>query len=432
MFYAGDKPAKRIFLKGEAGCGKTFFCLKLLDTWCQVKQSQTVSDDVLHQCLAVFDLVFYLPLRHFEGNLASVKDMIGQTVSEQCLKLVSVGGIHCLVILDGLDESPVTFRELPSMHGIVSYVLLCTTRPWKLTQLQVKFIPDDKIVQILGLQPRSEKQVLEYVLVNFYGLKKETDEFKMKFQKYSSMFKESGLESLVKVPMMLTALCCIWYEEDLFSKQSKDRKDHASVDSSTVRTSITYTYLSLVDSMIRRADEKCDLRSLLTQVYPSPRTNIPKILALFSYIHSFIGALLPLCRLAYTDWVFGETKLVFQKDELVREIGHPIVEIALKVGLISQTKAPGRFHQHNVSVSFYHKTMQEFLAAIHLTCTGTDDIRSYCTSLDKVMDVANIIMFGIALDPSFCHDVSKHVMGHCQCRPGCTTVQTDIWLQRQS
>ena len=151
--------------------------------------------------------------------------------------------------------------------------------------------------------------------------------------------------------------------------------------------------------------------SLLTQAAPLPQTNIPKILKSFSYIHSFLYALLPLCRLAYNDLVSSETKLVFQKNELERKIGPPLVEIALKVGLISQTKAPGRFHQQNVSVNFYHKSVQEFLAAVHLTCTDTDDIRSYCTSLDKVMNVANIIKFGIALDPSFYQDVSKHVMG---------------------
>ena len=84
------------------------------------------------------------------------------------------------------------------------------------------------------------------------------------------------------------------------------------------------------------------------------------------------------------------------------------MEIALKVGIISQTKAPGRFHQQNVSVNFYHKSVQEFLAAVHLTCTYTDDIRSYCTSMDKVMNVANIITFIMGLDPSFCSSVSKH------------------------
>ena len=412
MFYTAHKPVKRIFMKGEAGCGKTFFCLKLLNTWCQVKHSKIVSDDVLQQCLAVFDLVFYLPLRHFKEHLKSVKDMIGQTVSQQCLRLLTSLGqrIHCLVILDGLDESPVMFKELPSMHGIDSCVLFCTTRPWKLTQLPLKFRPDDKVVQIMGLLPSSEKKVVEYVLVNFYKLKSKTPEFEQKFNRYSAMLKESSLESLVKIPMMLTACCCMWYEEDVFSEQSKGRKVQVTKDSPTVHTSMTYTYLSLVDSMIRRADEKCDLKSVLMQSLPSPPTNIPKILASFSYINSFLGALLPLCRLAYTDLVSGDTKLVFQKDELEREIGRPLVEIALKVGLISQTKAPGRFHQQNVSVNFYHKSVQEFLAAVHLTCTDTHDIRSYCTSLDKVMDVANIIKFGIALDPSFCHDVSKHVM----------------------
>ena len=418
MFYAADKPAKRIFMKGEAGCGKTFYCLKLLDTWCQVKQSRTVTDNMLQQCLAVFDLVFYLPLRHFKGNLASVKDMIGQTVSEQCQNLVSCGRIHCLVILDGLDESPVTFRELPSMHGIISYILFCTTRPWKLTQLSLTYSHVDKVVQIFGLLPTSEKKVIENVLVNFYKLEKETEEFEKKLERYSSMLKISSLESLVKIPMMLTACCCMWYEEDAYSEQSQDIKGQVTIDSPTVHTSMTHTYLSLIDSMIRRADQKCELRSVLMQSLPSTTTNIQNILASFSYIYSFLDTLLPLCKFAYNDLVCDETKLVFQKDELEREIGQPLVEIALKVGLISQTKAPGRFHQQNVSVNFYHKSVQEFLAAVHLTCADTDDIRSYCKSVDKVMDVANIIRFGIALDPSFCHDVSKHVMDTVNMDPG--------------
>ena len=243
----------------------------------------------------------------------------------------------------GLDESPVTFRELPSMHGIVSYVLFCTTRPWKLTQLSLTYSHDDKVVQILGLLPTSEKKVIEYVLVNFYKLKKETEEFKKKFKRYSSMLKISSLESLVKIPMMLTACCCMWYEEDAYSDQSEGSKGRVTIDSPTVHTSMTHTYLSLVNSMIRRADQKCDLRSPLTQAAPLPQTNIPKILKSFSYIHSFLYALLPLCRLAYNELVSGKTKLVFQKDELERKIGHPLVEIALKVGVISQTKAPGDF-----------------------------------------------------------------------------------------
>ena len=417
MFYAGDKPAKRIFMKGEAGCGKTLFCLKMLDTWCQVKQSETVTNNALQKCLAVFDFVIYLPLRHVKGNATTVKDMIGNTLSEKCQNVLFSGKIHCLVILDGLDESPATFQKLPSMHGIVSYVLFCTTRPWKLTQLPLKFRPDDKVVQILGLLPSSEVQVIEYVLVNFYKLKKETQDFKSKFKKYSSIIKSSSLYSLVKIPMMLTACCCMWYEEDANSEQSQDTKGCTSIDSSTVHTSMTHTYLSLIDSMIRRAEKKWDLRSLSIQAQPSPKTSVPKALAKFPFIHSYLHAILPLCRLAYTDLVSNETKLVFQKDELEGKIGRLLVETALKVGIISQANAPGRFHQQNVSVNFYHKSVQEFLAAVHLTCTDTDDIRSYCTSLDKVMNVANIITFIMGLDPSPCSGVSKHAMDTANADP---------------
>ena len=397
LFYIDDKPAKRIFMKGEAGCGKTLFCLKMLDIWCQVKESGTVTDDALQKCLNTFDLVFYLPLRHYKGNLASVKGMIDQTVSEQCLQLFANGGrIHCLVILDGLDESPTTFTELPRMHENISYALFCTTRPWKLTQLKLKFRPNDKVVKLLGLQPSSEKKVIEYVLDKFCKVK-ETNELKMKFQRYSSMLKESNLKSLVKFPMMLTACCCMWHEED---KHTENSKDGTPIDFPTAYTSMTYTYLCLVDSMIRRADEKCDIRSDLTQLCSDAQATLA----------DFLYVLLPLCKLACDDLLSGETRLVFQKEELEGKLGHRLVQIALRIGLISQTRAPCAFRRQNLSVNFYHKSVQEFLAAVYLTCTNIDDIRSYCTSLDNVMNVANIIMFGSALDPSFWHSVLKHVM----------------------
>ena len=105
-------------------------------------------------------------------------------------------------------------------------------------------------------------------------------EFKLKYQRYLSKLKESSLESLVKIPMMLTACCCMWYEEDVYFEKSKGWKGQVTKDSPTVQTSMTYTYLSLVDSMIRRADQKYDLndlRSLLTHARFLPPTNIPKV-----------------------------------------------------------------------------------------------------------------------------------------------------------
>ena len=35
----GEKLSTRILIKGEAGSGKSVFCLKLVESWCQLKQS---------------------------------------------------------------------------------------------------------------------------------------------------------------------------------------------------------------------------------------------------------------------------------------------------------------------------------------------------------------------------------------------------------
>ena len=411
LFYFGRKPAKRIIMKGEAGFGKTMFCLKLLDIWCQVKQSETVTDDALSKCLAMFDLVFYVPLRHCTGNVTSVKDMICNMVSMQCLNVLRTGQTHCLVILDGLDElsSPLSMRELPSMQGLMNCVLFCTTRPWKLTQLHLTFKSDDKVVQILGLLPSNTKKVIEYVLVNLYKVRRQTYEFTEKCNRYSSMLQYSSLASLIKIPMMLTACCCMWYEEDMYSEQTKLRNTSGTKASPTVQSSMTYIFSSLLESMIRRADAKYDLKSLFPHVQTSCHSRIPKILAKFQYISSYINALLPLCQLAYRDLVSNETKLVFHKDELEREIGVSLVQIALKIGLINQTKAPGRFHEQNVSINFYHKTIQEFMAAIHLTSTDTDDVSLYCTSVDRVLEVADIIKFVLGLKPELGCSVCKRL-----------------------
>ena len=107
-----------------------------------------------------------------------------------------------------------------------------------------------------------------------------------------------------------------------------------------------------------------------------------------------------------------ETKLVFDKLQTEGHIGHQTVSLALKVGLISQAKAPGRFLQQCVSINFYHKSIQEFMAALHLACGTSADISSFCRHLpsaSKIMEQATMIRFVIGLDPTGGIKISKHV-----------------------
>ena len=46
MFYVNEKLAKRIFMKGEVGHGKTVFCLKVIELWAKAKSSnESISEE---------------------------------------------------------------------------------------------------------------------------------------------------------------------------------------------------------------------------------------------------------------------------------------------------------------------------------------------------------------------------------------------------
>ena len=123
--------------------------------------------------------------------------------------------------------------------------------------------------------------------------------------------------------------------------------------------------------------------------------------------------LLPFCELAFTDLMSAETKLVFNKGQLERRLGKSHVDLAHRLGLISQAKVRSDIGRPlNVSVSFYHKSVQELLAAVYMTCRPQHGLASfcgYCSTLEKVMETANIIKFVVGLDPSFGSRICEHI-----------------------
>ena len=458
------KLAKRIILQGEAGHGKTVFCLKVLDCWSKAKSSRrdaeggkgggsvktkviskqqtegardsgshrgsgnnfgslqkgrnptqltTVKhkdeDKELQKCLFLFDLVFYVPLRHAKQGTSSITDLVCGSMSEcdknteQLIKqMLRDGQIKCLVILDGLDEwrAPDTCRVqgFPDSDGLVNCSLLCTMRPWRMVSLRLGVDNTcDKVVRILGLKSSSIEKVISNVLVNFYGLKLSTALYKEKFSSFCGKAKLPDLESLMKIPLMLTASCLVWNDED-------DTSNEKAIDQAT-SDFMTFFYLKLEEITITRAENKHGIvKSFLDDKRQKPESSlyVPNILLGFQQIIDFIEILKPVGRLALQDLVSEEPHLVFPRNKLEREIGHSTVELALKAGILSQTKAPGLSYQQRVSLSFYHKSIQEFIAALYMTSGDTEALasfRTHCNTVDKVMELSNMIKFVFGLDP---------------------------------
>ena len=464
VFYFGEKLSTRIFIKGEAGSGKSVFCLKLVENWSQLKQSpklehvcekpseliRQLENELprllrqlhytkipcttceMQQCLSQFDLLYYVPLRDATEGKTSVVDMVCDAVCNDCpeeidrtKQLLSNKNVRCLILLDGVDEwpHPPGFTELPSTRGLsMKCVLLWTMRPWKLVHLQLKPKHDDHIVTACGLTQYSVAKVIEKVLVRFYGLKGGT--LKSTFLEYCEKVNDKTLEGIMRMPMMLIAACHLWHREDASSlNKSLDKKQSFSV---------THLYLELLDQMIQNAARKQrkqinwiqnPLTSLVSAetTIPSTQPNLPDILKKFQHVCHFINMLLPWCKLAYTDLMSAETKLVFHKGQLERKLGKSHVDLAHRLGLISQAKLRGKYPQPNVSVKFYHKSVQELLAAMYMTCGPPDAVMSffnYCSTLEKVWETANITKFVVGLHPILGSRICAHITNIVNNNPG--------------
>ena len=463
---AGEKLSTRILIKGEAGSGKSVFCLKLVESWCHLKQSvkhehvcekhselirQLEKDEDLprllkrlcsysqqkyhlpeipctaceiSQCLLQFDLLYYVPLRDATEGKTSVLDLVCDAVCKKRQKvidrtkcLLDNDNIRCLIVLDGVDEwpNPHGFNGLPTSDGLSdNCVILWTMRPWKLVHLQLKPKHDDHIVTVSGLSPYSVAKVIENILIRFYGLKGET--MKLRFLAYCKKVTDDSIEGIMRMPMMLIAACHLWHKEEAIGSNKLSDSDQSF--------SKTHLYLSLLDLMIQNAARKQNKQGSMEQnllvSLPSDRENnpsthldLPVILKTFDHVSHFIDMLLPFCELAFTDLISAETKLVFNKGQLERQLGKSHVDLAHRLGLISQAKVRSDIGcPQNVSVSFYHKSVQELLAAMYMTCGNRDAVttfRGYCSTLEKVWETANVTMFVVGLDPSFGCRICEHI-----------------------
>ena len=493
VFYVRDrdcceKLSTRILIKGEAGSGKSVFCLKLVEGWCQLKQSVkhehvcekhselicqlekdrelpellkqlcSYSDSLqyhlpnipctacdMKQCLSKFDLLYYVPLRDATEGKTSVLDMVcdavcnkRQNVIDRTKRLLDNDNICCLIVLDGVDEwqNPPGFNGLPKSDGLSdNCVLLWTMRPWKLVHLQLKPKHDDHIVTVSGLSTYSVAKVIEKILIRFYGLKGEA--LKLRFLAYCKKVTDKTLEGIMRMPMMLIAACHLWHKKEAIGSNKSL--------SSSQPLSKTHLYLSLLDLMIQNAAKKHNKQGNMEQNLaasissdrennPSTRPGLPKNLKTFNHVSHYIDMLLPFCELAYNDLMSVKTKLVFNKGQLERQLGKSHVDLAHRLGLISQAKVRSDIGSpQNVSVSFYHKSVQELLAAMYMTCGDWDAVTfcKYCSTLEKVMETANVTIFVVGLDPSLGCRICEHITNIANSDPDITEYRQTLGFDQR-
>ena len=321
-----------VLVEGSPGIGKSTFCLKIAYDWTNEKIPEEFS-------FPVFELVLLLKCRDIHGDTcimeAISEQLLPEDVDEQVKKKVMdyIKDIHnqekILIILDGLDELPKTaenhVEKLLHRRILPFCYVLATTRQERgiVVRQQVNF---DVLLQIEGF---TEEDYFEYIRKHFrhFG-----PEHLSKGENLIKAIRENTfLHGLPSNPLNLLLLCVVFeqYEGKLPSFR-------------------TELYQIIVRCLLRRYCAKYNLEA------PDDDKVLEK---------EFEDSLLALGELAWRCLL--KDLHSFCEEELARFESNNKDLAARKLGLVFKEASVKRINpQHEYH--FFHKTFQEYLAALYL------------------------------------------------------------------
>ncbi|KAH3799053.1 hypothetical protein DPMN_152656 [Dreissena polymorpha] len=411
LFSSDDTESyRRLYVQGEPGSGKSTFAAKLVHVWCDGNRPSTAApnvnesfDDVL--IIQKFQFVFYIALRESRGtkdvmNMVK-KQLIDTLYSEEKrdamykLLLQIIETEVCLVVRDGLDEwvapDGSNLAE-PSMAGFLSdkCTVLTTSRPWKLAEERIKNSQIDILVEIEGIYDPDTfcERVLRCILDESKNLK--TTAFEIR-----RFISNRELTSLSYSPMLYTLVICTWTD-------TLEDKEHLK------GFSLCALYTTLLESLFKKTN---DIIGFFNDLNPPP----VKCFSSSRYLRPIIQNVDVISKAAF-HLLFSpekEQSIVFKDHELSNYLTQSEQEFALKAGLISKRKTKKTL---NSSISFLHKSIQEFLAAYHIALNAhliDDVIFGYLgRHSDAYLDISQVFIFLCGLNISAANKLSGIMNEH--------------------
>ncbi|KAH3880981.1 hypothetical protein DPMN_004904 [Dreissena polymorpha] len=411
LFYTDDtKSNRRVYVQGEPGSGKSTFAAKLVHDWCDENRPSMAApnknasfDDVL--IIQNFQFIFFLSLGESRGQ-TKVTHMIKQQIIDTMypdekrdvmytLLLKIIETEECLVIRDGLDEwvapDGSNLAE-PSMAGFPKdkCVVLTTSRPWKLADERIKNSRIDILVEIEGISDSYtfSERVLRCILDKSKDLKTTAMEIR-------SFIEERRLTWLSNSPMLYTRVICTWVD-------TMEEEEHLN------GSSMCALYTTFLESLCKKANDTTDFFNDLNPPHV-------KCFSRTSYLRPIISNVNVISKAAFHLLYSPEKEksIVFNDQELSNYLTPSEQEFALKAGLISKRKTNRAL---NSSISFIHKSMQEFLTAYHIAHNEhliNDVISGYLgRHSDAYRDISQVFIFLCGLSVSAANTLSGIINEH--------------------
>ncbi|XP_052821012.1 uncharacterized protein LOC128246701 [Mya arenaria] len=358
---------RNVFLVGEPGNGKSTFSVMCALDWTHqylpaeenVEIKTSFADP---EFFKEFAFLFHITLRD-SGKTCDLAEMIKDQLIRKIyhekdaddgyrLLQTVLESETCLIIADGLDEwthpenvnctCNTEEKVTPFRNSANKATLLTTTRPWRMSQFRVQDSKIDKYLEIEGAADT------EQLVENIINILNEGNEDERTTWAFMEMVSAKGLEGLLSAPISITQLVCLWFEGK----------------------SLTDSKCDIYAGMINMLSCRC---SYMQRKHKIPKIELPSVLNEHKCFVQNPMVYLALAKLAYTT-LYSECRdssVVFSDKTVDALLSREQVEFALKSGLLTEKKS-NSLTKRSSHFSFFHKTLQEFLAALHL-CLNEND-----------------------------------------------------------
>ena len=320
---------KRILIEGAPGIGKTVLAKEIAYQW--------ATNEILTEIKVIF--LLYLRDPHLQ-SINKIEQLV-QYMSNECLNseqittitlhLVNTKGHQLCIVLDGFDEYPTSLQKSSFIIDIINGVVLpeaivvITSRPTATVSLHDQV---DRRIDILGL-PKEERE--KYISQTFSN----SPERKVELDKY--LKQQPVINGLCFVPLHLAILLYLFQQG-----------------------SLPETLTEMNESFI--------LHTIYRHLKRHGQTPSGAVDKLVKVPKSVLDIVYKLSELAFKG--LQENKLVFTFDEIKEVCPHfdETVGAINGFGLLQAVEHfPHKGAGTTTSFNFLHYTMQEFLAALHVS-----------------------------------------------------------------
>ncbi|XP_045163241.2 uncharacterized protein LOC123527689 [Mercenaria mercenaria] len=412
IFNKQSKECNKIYLTAEPGLGKTSFTKWLALNWCQAHSPE--DDDVCYfehndvSQMKNFEFLFLIFLRETDVNERHVDSMITNHIlsalgrhSAYTTEVLTEVLYHkkCLIILDGLDEW--SLSDIPRRSTRKNCTYLSTSRPWKFCMLPLDSTKIDQHVCIENVAKICKEKLVSNVMSLFEErrlLRSDISNQVEACKLFKRKLDEMKITHVYNTPVILVQLITSWNINKEIGQSNCE------------------IYTGIVDTFFSIAEKKVKLLAKFKKVTASNINCFHDSPSCATYYNLMIR----LGKLAF-ETLFCEQKgpsLIFGKNVALTHLrrgkkisSEDTLATCLQTGLLSMQSFYVRAKMKIDAYSFFHKTIQEFFAALYIQSEYAENVRiedaimKRCNSVSAVLEMATVFTFLSGFDLTTAREV---------------------------